>query len=131
MFFYRVRNYCEDCTAFKYTSQSALNPSWKAAGCEAHTVRDFTVLACKMHCICLRNAKDRYDPTSGLPESPDAGDSYISTATANGWTINYMYIHDGSAWEEAIPEEGHKCWVDDENEQYVYNGSAWAKLAWV
>lgn len=41
---YEVRNYCEDCAAFKYTIQSVLDSSWKAAGCEAHTVRDFTCL---------------------------------------------------------------------------------------
>lgn len=39
--YYGVRNYCEDCVEFKYTTQDVLDPSWKAAGCEAHTVRDF------------------------------------------------------------------------------------------
>lgn len=42
---YKVRNYCEDEVVFKYTTQDVLDSSWKAAGCEAHTVRDFTVLA--------------------------------------------------------------------------------------
>lgn len=41
---YSVRNYCEDCTAFKFGTQSTIDENWKAAGCEAHTVRDFSVL---------------------------------------------------------------------------------------
>lgn len=42
---YDVRNYCEDCTSFKYGTQTTIDENWKAPGCEAHTVRDFMVLS--------------------------------------------------------------------------------------
>jgi uncharacterized lipoprotein YehR (DUF1307 family) len=122
--YYQVRNYCEDCASFKYTAQSVLDSGWKAAGCESHTVRDFTVLA---HIECSCNVIDRYDPTPGLPGSPNAGDSYISTATANGWTDKYIYFYDGTEWEEAIPYEGKECWVQDEDHIFVFSGSTWYK----
>lgn len=67
---------------------------------------------------------DRYDPTGGLP-SGVTGARYISTATANGWTENYIYEYNGSSWDETIPNEGYAAWVEDENKLYVYNGSAW------
>jgi hypothetical protein len=42
---YAVKNYCEDETAWKYGTQTVIDDTWKAAGCESHTVRDFTVLS--------------------------------------------------------------------------------------
>lgn len=69
---------------------------------------------------------DRYDPTSATPASPSTGDRYISTATGNGWTDKYVYEWDGSAWDETIPTEGYATWVEDEDVQYVYNGTTWA-----
>ena len=71
---------------------------------------------------------DRYDPTSGLPGTPSTGDRYISTATANGWTTNYIYEYNGSTWDETIPTEGFAAWVDDEDVAYVFNGTSWVKM---
>ena len=51
-----------------------------------------------------------YDPTDGLPADPEVGDRYGSDATANGWTINYIYEWDGTEWVETIPEEGFMVW---------------------
>jgi predicted ATP-dependent Lon-type protease len=52
------------------------------------------------------SVKDRYDPTSALPPTPSTGDRYISIATANGWTVNYIYEYNGTSWDEIIPDEG-------------------------
>ncbi len=71
---------------------------------------------------------DRYDPTGGLPGTPSTGDRYISTATANGWTADYIYEYNGASWDETIPDEGAACRVEDEDTQYVYNGASWVKF---
>lgn len=119
---YQVRNYCEDEVIYKYGCLSADNPSWKHADCGAHTVRDYSIIGTAEYAGSI---KSRYDPTGGLPGSPVAGDAYISTATANGWTATYLYIYNGVAWEEEIPREGQETWVDDENFAYAYDGSDW------
>ena len=71
---------------------------------------------------------DRYDPTSNTPVGPSTDDRYIATATANGWTNNNIYQYNGTSWDETVPTEGTATWVEDENTQYVYNGSVWVKL---
>ena len=72
---------------------------------------------------------DFYDPSGGLPSNPNTGDRYISTATANGWTEDYIYEWDGSSWIEFATQEGWATWVEVEDKQYVYDGSNWIKLA--
>ena len=74
------------------------------------------------------SVKTRYDPTGGLP-SPTAGDRYLSTATANGWTENNIYQGNGTGFDEMVANEGMATWVEDENVSYVYNGSSWVKQA--
>lgn len=70
---------------------------------------------------------DRYDPTSGLPTATD-GDRYLATATANGWTADYIYEGNGSTFDETIPTTGTYVSVDDEsNSLYYYGGSSWVK----
>jgi len=71
------------------------------------------------------SVKDRYDPTSATPAGPSTGDRYISTATANDWTTNYIYEYDGVSWDETVPTEGFVCFVDDENALYIFDGSSW------
>jgi len=51
-----------------------------------------------------------YDPTGGLPVDPEVGDRYGSDATANGWTIDYIYEWTGEEWMETEPEEGFMLW---------------------
>lgn len=92
--YYQVRNYCEDCTSFKYISQAVLDPEWKASGCSEHTVRDFTVLA-----HYQRACKSGYkaaDDFSGTPKKatvtfpidfPDINYSFIVLgADERNWT---------------------------------------------
>ena len=75
----------------------------------------------------------RYNPTSALPSSPSAGDRYIATATANGWTINHIYqCVTAGTWVGQIdetPNEGFTLTVEDEDIAYTYTGSAWVKFA--
>ncbi len=70
---------------------------------------------------------DRYDPTSGLP-AHGAGDRYLSTATANGWTQNYIYESDGASWTETAPDEGTATLVEDEDLLYIYDGASWGQF---
>jgi len=51
-----------------------------------------------------------YDPTGGLPADPEIGDRYGADATANGWTIDYVYEWNGTIWVEYPPEEGWMVW---------------------
>lgn len=76
------------------------------------------------------SVKDRYDPTGGLPPTPSDGDRYISTATANGWTINniYQWSDSSSSWVETVANEGMGCYVEDEDVIYIYNGVTWVPI---
>ena len=73
----------------------------------------------------LDSAKSFYNPTGGLPTSPQEGDRYISTASANGWTKNYVYRYIDGDWEEFIPSEGTAIRIDNEDKNYQFNGTNW------
>jgi hypothetical protein len=72
---------------------------------------------------------DRFDPTGGLPADV-AGNRYISTATANGWTVDNIYEGTGgSGFDETVPTEGYCLTVEDEDAVYYYNDAAnWVKF---
>jgi len=72
--------------------------------------------------------EDSYDPTGGLPADPTVGDRYISDATANGWTINYIYEWDGTSWEESIPEEGWMVWLLFDMVLWFFYSGGWAEV---
>jgi hypothetical protein len=57
------------------------------------------------------SVKEIYDPTGGLP-SPITGERYISYATANGWTKDYIYQWNGSSWDETIPLNNYALLVE-------------------
>lgn len=69
---------------------------------------------------------DRYDPTTALPSPLVEGARYLATATANTWTKDYIYEYRDSAWVEIIPDKGFALLVEDEDSEYVFNGTAWA-----
>ncbi len=71
---------------------------------------------------------DWYDPTAGLPVTPTVGDRYISEATANGWTENYIYEWDGSNWVEYPPEEGWMIWDLLGLIYYVFFSGGWMEV---
>lgn len=71
---------------------------------------------------------DFYDPTGGLPVAPTVGDRYISDATANGWTIDYVYEWDGVSWVETPPEEGFTIWSLLDLIFFVFFTGGWMPL---
>ena len=68
---------------------------------------------------------DFHDPTGGLPADPDVGDVYIATATANGWTENYIYTWDGASWDQTVPEHGWLVWIEGQDDFYKYTSNGW------
>jgi hypothetical protein len=62
------------------------------------------------------------------PGSPAAGAKYIVAASPTGaWTgkaKSIAYYYNGG-WRFITPGEGLTVWVNDEDLQYVYDGSAW------
>lgn len=70
--------------------------------------------------------KNFYNPTSSLPSTPASGDSYISSATANSWTVNRIYTYDGSSWIEEIPKLGNLINLSDTNDFYRFDSSSWS-----
>jgi hypothetical protein len=66
------------------------------------------------------------------PGSPIDGDAYIITATATGaWAgkENQLALRIGTSWHYVVPIEGTVAYVQDENSDYRYSGSAWAAVA--
>jgi hypothetical protein len=55
-----------------------------------------------------------FNPTAALPISPSDQDSYISTATANGWINNYIEKYNSASgkWQNIAPINGQLVWVN-------------------
>lgn len=75
--------------------------------------------------------KDIDDP----PGSPAEGDAYIvHTASPSGawtgWGGRIAYYTNGS-WDSVTPIEGTRAYVQDENLDYNYNGSAWVVASYL
>lgn len=66
------------------------------------------------------------------PGSPTTGDRYIIETGATGaWATHDGKIAEwnGTSWDFTVPNEGFSTWVEDEDIAYVYNGTAWVKMA--
>lgn len=62
------------------------------------------------------------------PGSPAQGDVYIiGDAPTGDWAglSDRIATYIGTAWKTIVPAEGWRLWVDDVNETYVWDGSAW------
>lgn len=66
-----------------------------------------------------------FDPTGGLPPTPALGDRYLSTATANGWTADYIYEWNGASWSATVPENGNVVFVKQLNQLYAFDFNVW------
>lgn len=66
-----------------------------------------------------------YDPTPGLPPGAAEGERYIASATANGWTIDYIYEYRASVWAEIVPTLGCTLIAWDTGIFWSWNGVAW------
>jgi hypothetical protein len=65
------------------------------------------------------------------PGSPVDGRTYLIIATATGaWAgkENQLALRVGSSWHYVTPIEGTRCFVQTENVDYEYTGSAWNKM---
>jgi hypothetical protein len=69
------------------------------------------------------------DRVTAPPGSPTDGDVYLIIATATGAFAgkeNQFAIRFSTSWIYRTPIEGTTAWVMDENEEYRFDGSAWA-----
>jgi hypothetical protein len=64
-----------------------------------------------------------FNPTAVLPTNPEIGDSYLATATANGWITGHYYAYSGSAWSDGGTAASPSGW----GYPYAY---AMAKTLW-
>ncbi len=65
------------------------------------------------------------------PVSPATGDTYIVAASPTGaWSSHatHITVWDGSAWIFYTPIKGWRFYVDDEDADYRFNGTAWVIL---
>lgn len=70
-----------------------------------------------------------FDPTGGLPVAPVTGDRYISSATANGWTINTLQYWNGFEWIQVEPTSGELTYVVA-GPTFPATAILWNGLAW-
>lgn len=79
----------------------------------------------------LPDVNSFYEPLESLPFGPDISDRYISTATGNGWTLNYIYEWNGSIWVETIPSSGNIVSILDPvyDTAYQFTGLTWRSLS--
>lgn len=66
-----------------------------------------------------------FDPTAGLPSDPAIGDRYLATATANGWSADYIYEWTGELWVGSEPYAGRTIFVLMVNQMYAYDFGSW------
>ena len=71
----------------------------------------------------------RWDPTPALPAAPKAGDRYIATATANGWTNKRIYQWTGAAWANTIPAANNEVFLIQDGIYLIFVGGSWTPLA--
>lgn len=79
-----------------------------------------------------KNVISFHDPTGGLPAitiPTSIGNTYISSATGNGWTKNNIYVWDGWEWVEKVPTDNYGLYImggqQNANCIVVYNGLTW------
>lgn len=64
------------------------------------------------------------------PTAPSKGDRYLIPSNATGvWSgkANQIAHYNGSEWEFYVPDVGWSVYVDNENKNYVFNGTAWVR----
>lgn len=70
--------------------------------------------------------------TTSSEPIPVNGDAYILPSGASGanWTgkaANTLAVFYGGIWTYATPKEGMRVWVNNEDREVVYTGSAWQR----
>lgn len=75
-------------------------------------------------------AKDK--DLTAPPGSPADGDCYIVAASPTGaWSgkAKKLAFYESTAWAFITPVEGTRCYLQDENLAYEYDGAAWGTVA--
>lgn len=72
---------------------------------------------------------------TNAPGSPTNGDRYLVASSGATGTFsgqgNNIAIYINGAWKFQTPKEGWTCWVNDEDLELMYTGSAWVATALV
>jgi hypothetical protein len=80
----------------------------------------------KEHSDFQESVSEFHDPTGALPVAPTDGLRFWSTATANGWTINRIYVWSAatSSYEDVVPTAGMQVYVESAAMLYLWNGTS-------
>jgi hypothetical protein len=65
------------------------------------------------------------------PASPEDGDRYLVAAAPTGdWTghAGDIAFREAAIWRFAVPREGWRLWVEDEQSFLIFNGTAWTDI---
>lgn len=92
-----------------------------------HFVND-TLVDALYEAVETWNVLGFYNPTTVLPVAPTVGDTYIASATGNGWTQHRIYSWGGSVWSETVPDDGLLLWIIEDEAFWYYNGSEWVQF---
>ena len=68
--------------------------------------------------------------TTTPPTTPTKNDRYLVSTGATGvWSgkTNQIAHYNGSVWEFYAPNVGWSVYIDNENKNYVYNGTSWVR----
>ena len=142
-----VRVYCEDCVAYKYTTQITIDSGWEPDGCSGHAYRNFTVLRLEEHCmekgadvasadeITLGNDGDYFDIT---------GTTTIGHVNKTGWPAGARVILQFDASVTVTHNAGSPTGTEasillsgagdfsataDDTLMLVYDGTTWREVS--
>ena len=76
--------------------------------------------------MCVVQDKDLV--TSPAVSSSDDGKCYIVAGTGGDWStfsVDDIAQYYDDSWYNMVPEEGWRCWVVDEDNEYYYDGADW------
>lgn len=80
-----------------------------------------------------KSINEVYDPSTGLPTviTPDSlGKNYLSSSSANGWRINYLYVWDGWEWLERAPVQYTSIYIESGTGSILqYDGFDWKTVS--
>jgi len=76
-----------------------------------------------------------YVDNTAVPPTEVTGNRYILDATGashanwDGAAANSIVEFNGTTWDEIVPNEGYSTWLENDDNERVFNGSAWVVRA--
>lgn len=113
----------DEITFYSYTPAGAWVAGFGSTPVSADTVLPASVLGGRTHWVVVNQT------TNTPPGSPATGVAYIIGGSPTGvWAghAGKIAIYSGSAWIIITPAEGYNAYDQAQNNNYTYNGSAWA-----